>query len=57
MTYHRLLQIIVSLPPENMNDTVTVYLQQEDEYFAAVSHGNCDDGVLDDGHLFITIDR
>jgi hypothetical protein len=55
MTYKELLEQIQKLPPANLNDDVTIYIKEQDEYFAAVGTGKCDDGVLDDDHLFITI--
>ena len=56
MTYAQLRDLIDALPEEELNDTVTVYLQETDEYFGVVAHGNCEDGILDDGHLFLKIE-
>ena len=55
MTYRQLLEAIKELRPENLDDTVTIYIVEEDEYFAVVSTGICDDGVLDDGHPFLIV--
>jgi len=53
MTYRELLEALKELRPENLDDTVTIY--KDDEYFAITGTDICDDGVLDDGHLFIVV--
>lgn len=56
MTYAELLQVLQNLDPERLSDTVTVYDEEEDEYFGATG---CvvtkETDVLDENHLFLTI--
>jgi hypothetical protein len=53
MTYRELLEALKELRPENLDDTVTIY--KDDEYFAITDTDICDDGVLDDGHPFLIV--
>ena len=55
MTYKQLLEQIQSLPESQLHDDVTILIEDEGEYFAATGTGRCDDGVLDDDHLYIAI--
>lgn len=56
MTYRQLLEELENLPEDCMDDDVTVYDSDNDEY-TEVTHGaiagniNCD--VLDEGHFFL----
>lgn len=54
-TYRKLLKKLQQLPDNQLDDDVTVYIKDQDEYIAATGADLCDDGVLDDGHLFIKI--
>jgi len=55
MTYRQLLEALKELHPDNLDNTVTVYTVEQDEYFAVSGTGICDDGVLDDGHPFLIV--
>ena len=53
MTYRELKNQLDNMTDEALGQDVTVYLEDEDEYFAIMKTGLCDDGVLDDGHLYL----
>lgn len=58
MTYKDLLNVLNSLPPERLNDTVTVSDPYEDEFIPVVHTVIATDentGVLDVGHLFLVL--
>jgi vacuolar-type H+-ATPase subunit E/Vma4 len=58
MTYRQLLKVIQNIPDNYLDDDVTIYIKQEDEYFAASGTEIADEAtndVLDPGHLFITV--
>jgi hypothetical protein len=58
MTYAELIAELQSLDPARLQDTVTVYVSSQDEFYAvnefqiAVSDDN---DVLDDGHAYLEI--
>jgi hypothetical protein len=56
MTYKQLLEVLENSPEEILNQTVTVYLSQTDEYIAAseLSFTNEND-VLDEDHLILNV--
>lgn len=55
MTYNHLRKFLNALPYETLNQDVTVYLPEKDEYVAigkkAIS--TQDNDVLDEGHLYL----
>lgn len=60
MTYAELFEAMKSFSPEQLNQTVTVYVQGEDEFYPVVqdfplveSDENCD--VLDPDHKYLVI--
>lgn len=55
MTYLELLNRLKELPPERLNDNVTVYHKDQDGYFVANGHDLADKNnvVLDEGHFFL----
>ena len=58
ITYRKLLRQLQNIPDERLDDTVTVHLSHEEEFYA-VSHAeiadeDCQD-VLDDGHLYLVV--
>lgn len=60
MTYAELIENLQALDPARLQDTVTVYVQGTDEFYAVVedypfnvSDETCD--VLDPGHPYIVI--
>lgn len=55
MTYRQLLEALKELHPDNLDNTVTIYTVEEDEYYPVSGCGICDDGVLDDGHPFLIV--
>lgn len=58
MTYQDLLDRIKQLPPDRLQDTVTVYEPYEDEYIAVIGTGVCDEAdndVLDHNHLYLIL--
>lgn len=58
MTYKDLLNVLNSLPPERLNDTVTVFDPYEDEFISVVHTEIATDentDVLDVRHLFLVL--
>jgi len=55
MTYRQLIQQLQQLPDARLDDDVTVYIEDMDEYFASDATSTCNDGVLDDGHVFLKV--
>lgn len=58
MTYAELLNILYSMPKDRLEDTITIYDQNADEYFAVNGSEFADEktnDVLDNGHLFLKI--
>ena len=61
MTYAQLLQQLQNATPEQLNQTVTVYVSGEDEYYSLVddfpvctaTESDCDQ--LDEGHLYLVV--
>lgn len=59
MTYRELAKKIGQLPNNRLDDTVTIYDRQDDEYFGSVSlelAGN-DQSVLDEQHPILKLVR
>ena len=61
MTYKELLTHLKRLNKEALEQTATVYLEQTDEAIPVkqidfTASGGPLDGVLDDGHVILTID-
>jgi hypothetical protein len=56
MTYRQLRDYLASLLETSilLDDDVTVCINN-DEYFQCGDLGNANDGVLDDGHIFINV--
>jgi hypothetical protein len=56
MTYAELIAELQALDPARLQDTVTVYVRGQDEFYAAndfqIAVG---DGVLDDGHAYLEV--
>ena len=56
MNYQQLLKQLQLLTPEQLQQTVTVHLQNEDEYFEINSTDTTlEDDVLDEGSFFLTL--
>jgi len=55
MTYQRLAEIINEMSEEDKMLDVSIYNQEIDEYFSVVDFDYCDDGILDDGHPYLSI--
>jgi hypothetical protein len=58
MTYQELLDCLLTLAPERLQDTVTVFDPYGDEYTAVIGTEVSDEAindVLDDGHLFLVM--
>ena len=58
LTYRQLLEALDKLPKDRLDDTVTIVVSEDEEYFGAkelafVSEE--ENNVLDDGHLIIVI--
>lgn len=58
MTYKQLISKLMELPAERLNDDVTVYRIEADEFHEAHGSGVGDeqdvaDGVLDNGHFYL----
>ena len=58
MTYQQLLEILSNLPTHVLEQTVTTYLDQTDEYVAVNSTSFTEENndVLDEGHLIMHAD-
>lgn len=57
MTYKQLAEEIAKLSDEQKNMDVTVYLNEQDEYYPAEVLGIAvDDGVLDENHPVLTVE-
>jgi len=59
LTWQALQNMIQRLNGERRQDNVTVYLKVQDEYYSvdSVCFANKDNGVLDEGHLILTINE
>jgi hypothetical protein len=55
VTYAELKTQLENLHPDRLQDDVTIYLEDEDEYFAVTRTYFCNDGVLDDGHFYLAL--
>lgn len=58
MTYRKLLRQLQNIPDERLDDTVTVHLRHEDEFYAVANIEIADEDdqdVLDDGHLYLVV--
>lgn len=56
MTYAELITELQALDPARLQDTVTVYVRGQDEFYAVNDFQIAvDDGVLDDGHAYLEV--
>lgn len=56
MTYKQLLTFLNAMSDEELEQDVTTRLDSNGEYFPVGDEiPMCDDGVLDDGHPFLTV--
>jgi hypothetical protein len=57
ITYAKLLENLKKLPPERLQDTATVFVAEEDEYYAVMTTEISSDkqDVLDPGHLIMVV--
>lgn len=59
MTYHELAQALSKLTPEQLNQDVTVYIREQDEFCPLVKdYPVCESevsDVLDKGHKYLVI--
>ena len=55
MTYHELIQALQSLPQERLDDDVSIYVCDTDEYYplGQLSVANDFSDVLDPGHIYL----
>jgi hypothetical protein len=59
MTYAELLNILYSMPKDRLEDTITIYDAENDEYYPITRTEFSDEetnDVLDKGHLFLVRD-
>lgn len=54
MTYREMFE---SMSEEQLNQTVTVYDDKEDEFFPATVEITSEDDILDANHVYLTINR
>jgi len=55
LTYRNLIKHLMDLPPQRLDDTVTVLDIVNGEFFAAKNFAIADEyDVLDEGHFYIT---
>lgn len=58
MTYRQLRLLLDGLNDEQLNDDITVYLSEMDEYFAVDAlTENIKDSVLHQGHIYLIVDE
>jgi len=57
MTYAQLLNRLYEMPKDRLEDTVTVYDPERDEFCGVMTTGTAgpDNDVLDFGHLFLVV--
>lgn len=59
MTYGELLKELQKLSPENLNQDVTIFVSEQDEYYPLMGdYPFCEsqyDDVLDNGHRYLVI--
>jgi hypothetical protein len=57
MTYAQLLDQLYRMPKDRLEDTVTVYDPQRDDFCGVITTGTSGDqnDVLDPGHFFLVI--
>ncbi len=57
-TYKELKNKLQSLPKERLDDTATVYIENEDEYYPIVATATSTEknDVLDTGHFYLVIE-
>ena len=60
LTYRELIESLKALPDERLDDAVTVYVGELDEYYALVDDypfciAEHDGGILDSGHPYLVI--
>jgi len=58
MTYRDLIARLMTMPSEALDQTITIYNEENDEFYGCTGHGisveeECD--VLDHGHLFLMV--
>lgn len=54
MTWNELInELLNKVRVKNIHDDVTVCI--DGEYFKVTSLDKCDDGILDDGHVFLRV--
>ena len=59
MTYRQLLKKLQEIPNNRLDDDITIYDKTNDEYYPAFQIKEADEetqDVLDDGHIFLTIE-
>lgn len=59
MTYAELLNILYSMPKDRLEDTITIYDSEDEEYYPVTRHEFSEEAtndVLDSGHLFLIRD-
>lgn len=57
MTYRELIVKLMKMPAEALDQTITVYNEEDDEFYGCTGHdvSNDDDDRLDSGHLFLMV--
>lgn len=57
MTYRELIVKLMKMPAEALDQTITVYNEQDEEFYGCTGHdvSNENDNVLDPGHLFLMV--
>ena len=58
MTYAKLIEVLGTIPFDRLNDTVTVYDPEKDDYCAIEDIGvatEAENDILDEGHTFLII--
>lgn len=57
MTYAELIATLQRMDPARLQDTATIYVTSEDEFFAvkavSVVRDDVSEGILDNGHVYI----
>lgn len=58
MNYAELIECLSRIPKERLQDTATVFVQAEDEYFPVkgVWEAGIENDVFDEGHAYLVIE-
>lgn len=56
MKYAKLLEMLKSMPKERLEDTVTVYINSQEEFYPVEKFVSMDTDVLDNNHMVLVLE-